>query len=694
MAEEESNLYATELKQREGLENNSFVPHEASFEKEEGDYSQVVEPQTCAIGMQAAVLQEQCSTVLKPYAGMPKEVLLQFSCQARYRVTREIFFWLTIVATLGIVAATIAIIALSPKCLDWWQISPMYQVYPKSFKDSNNDGTGDLQGIQEKLDHISYLNIKTLWIAPFFKSSIKDYHYAVEDYKSIDPIFGSMRDFENLLTAIHDKGLKLVMDLIPNHTSDKHNWFQLSRNRTGKYTDYYIWQDCTFTNGEVTPPNNWVSVYGNSSWQYDDVRKQCYFHQFRKEQPDLNLRNPTVKEEIKDIIRYWLGKGVDGLRVDATKYLLEAETLRDEPQVNKSQSPDTIMAYSDLFHDYTTTQVGMHDIVRSFRQIMNEYSREPGRYRFMGTESSDDKAVEKTMMYYGTSFIQEADFPFNFYLFQLNEGISGDSVSSLVELWMKNMPKGKWPSWVVGSPSNQRIASRVGKEYINVINMLLLTLPGTPITYYGEEIGMEDNAVSRNQSEGLFGEHDPSENPEKSPMQWDTSQNAGFSQANTTWLPINQDYPTINVEVQKSLPNSTLYLYRELNLLRQGELPIQRGWMCHIWNDTNIFAYVRELDGLDNVFMLVLNFGSTSTINMKAAIPELPESAQIRLSTQFSNNGKSVNTRTVRTERGEGLVLEYKTSNPLHRNEKFKDKCFISEKACYSSVINLLHSQC
>ncbi|XP_030051663.1 LOW QUALITY PROTEIN: amino acid transporter heavy chain SLC3A1 [Microcaecilia unicolor] len=685
--------HATELKQKNGLENIGFVPDEESLETE-NDSRQAENSETCAISVRAPVILREGSTVLEPYAGMPKEVLLQFSCQARYRVTREIIFWLIIVATLVIVAATIAIIALSPKCLGWWQISPIYQVYPKSFKDSDGDGSGDLPGIQEKLDHIVYLNIKTIWIAPFFKSSIKDYHYAVEDYKSIDPSFGSMADFENLLAAIHDKGLKLVMDLIPNHTSDKHNWFQLSRNRTGKYTDYYIWQDCSFKDGQATPPNNWVSVYGNSSWQYDDMRKQCYFHQFRKEQPDLNLRNPTVKEEINEVIKFWLGKGVDGLRVDATKFLLEAETLRDEPQVNKSQSPDTITTYSELFHDYTTTQVGMHDMVRGFRQIMNEYSREPGRYRFMATESNDDKDVEKTMMYYGTSFIQEADFPFNFYFLELNKEISGNSISSLVELWMKNMPKGKWPTWVVGSPSYQRIASRVGKEYINVINMLLLTLPGTPITYYGEEIGMEDNATLQNQSEGVFGEHDPSENPEKTPMQWDPSQNAGFSQANTTWLPINEDYQTINVKVQQDEHNSTLGLYRELNLLRQEELPIHRGWMCSIWNDTNIFAYVRELDGLDRGFLMVLNFGNASTVNIKTAIPEFAASAQIRLSTQFINNGKSVNTQTIITEKGEGLVLEYKTNNLIHSNEKFKNKCFISEKACYSSVVNLLYSSC
>ncbi|XP_008581379.1 PREDICTED: neutral and basic amino acid transport protein rBAT, partial [Galeopterus variegatus] len=304
----------------------------------------------------------------------------QFSGQARYRVPREILFWLTVASVLLLIGATITIIAISPKCLDWWQEGAMYQIYPRSFKDSDKDGNGDLKGIQDKLDYITTLNVKTIWITSFYKSSLKDFRYGVEDFQEIDPIFGTMEDFENLVAAIHDKGLKLIIDLIPNHTSDKHAWFQLSRTRTGKYTDYYIWHDCTHENGITIPPNNWLSVYGNSSWHFDEVRKQCYFHQFMKEQPDLNFRNLDVQEEIKEIIQFWLAKNVDGFSFHAVKFLLEAKHLRDEIQVNKTQIPDMVTHYSELYHDFTTTQVGMHDIVRSFRQTMDQYSSEPGRY--------------------------------------------------------------------------------------------------------------------------------------------------------------------------------------------------------------------------------------------------------------------------------------------------------------------------
>ncbi|KAJ7422077.1 Neutral and basic amino acid transport protein rBAT [Willisornis vidua] len=638
MVEEEAKSLPMELSEKGGVENNGFVQNEAFDDKETDASSQEEMPKPCSVDVDPGAEEE---TVLKPYAGMPKEVLLKFSSQARYRVTREILFWLIIAAALALVCATIAIIALSPKCLDWWQASPIYQIYPRSFRDSNMDGNGDLKGIQEKLDHITYLNIKTIWITSFFKSPLKDLGYGAEDFYAIDPIFGSMRDFESLIAAIHDRGLKVIIDLIPNHTSDKHRWFQLSRNRTGKYTDYYIWQDCRQAAGSVIPPNNWVSVLGNSSWQFDDVRKQCYFHQFGKEQPDLNFRNPAVQQEIHE----------------------------------------TITAYSQLYHDYTTTQVGMHDIIRSFRQTMNQFSREPGRYRFMGSGDDEKKDIEATMMYYGTTFIQEADFPFNFNLINM-KNLSGNSIFEAVDLWMKNMPAGKWPNWAVGSPNAARISSRIGKEYVNVMNMLLLTLPGTPVTYYGEEIGME-NIASENVT---F--------PEKSPMQWDGKVNAGFTEGNSSWLPVNSDYQSVNVEIQMTWSNSTLSLYRELMLLRNSELPINRGWMCYIWNDSNVFVYVRELDGLDRVFMMVLNFGQDSTIDLRAIVPNLPSEAVVRLSTNFSNAGKAVSTKLIKTETGEGLVLEYKTAKPVHTMEAFQGKCFVAEKACYSSALNLLYVNC
>ncbi|NXH38223.1 SLC31 protein, partial [Dicaeum eximium] len=685
--EVEARSLPMEMSEKGGVQNNGFVQNEDFEDKETNIGSQEEMPKTCSVNVDPVAVEE---TVMKPYAGMPKEVLLQFSSQPLYRITREILFWLVIAGSVVLVCATIAIIALSPKCLDWWQASPIYRIYPRSFKDSNSDGNGDLKGIQEKLNHITYLNIKTIWITSFLKSPLKDLGYGAEDFYDIDPMFGSMTDFENLVAAIHDKGLKVIMDFIPNHTSSKHQWFQLSRNRTGKYTDYYIWQDCEQAAGSVTPPNNWVSVLGNSSWQFDEVRKQCYLHQFGKEEPDLNFRNPAVQQEIHDIIKFWLGKGVDGFSFGAVKFLLEAKHLRDEPPVKKTA--ETITDYSQLYHDYTTTQVGLHDIVRSFRLTMNEFSREAGRYRFMCSDNDEKEDIEATMMYYGTTFISEADFPFNFNLINM-ESLSGNSISEAVNSWMKNMPSGKWPNWAVGSPNTARISTRLGKNYINVINMLLLTLPGTPVTYYGEEIGME-NIATGNVSEEHVNCGPVVTLPEKSPMQWDGKVNAGFTEGNSTWLPVNSNYQSVNVEIQSASSNSTLSLYRALTSLRNDELPLNRGWMCHIWNDSDVFVYVRELDGLDRVFMMVLNFGKESTTDLQAIVPNLPSEAVVRLSTHFSNTGKVVNTKQIKTEMGEGLVLGYKTAKPVHTMEAFQGKCFVAEKACYSKAFNLLYMNC
>ncbi|XP_062934030.1 amino acid transporter heavy chain SLC3A1 [Cynocephalus volans] len=685
MAEDRSKRDSTEMNMKGGRTDNGFVQNEDTPERDPQPGGSGDTPQHIVVGVLHTEEPEEKG--VQPYAGMPKEVLFQFSGQARYRVPREILFWLTVASVLLLIGATITIIAISPKCLDWWQEGAMYQIYPRSFKDSDKDGNGDLKGIQDKLDYITTLNVKTIWITSFYKSSLKDFRYGIEDFQEIDPIFGTMEDFENLVAAIHDKGLKLIIDFIPNHTSDKHAWFQLSRTRTGKYTDYYIWHDCTHENGITIPPNNWLSVYGNSSWHFDEVRKQCYFHQFMKEQPDLNFRNLDVQEEIKEIIQFWLAKNVDGFSFHAVKFLLEAKHLRDEIQVNKSQVPDMVTHYSELYHDFTTTQVGMHDIVRSFRQTMDQYSREPGRYRFMGTEAYAE-SIDRTMMYYGLPFIQEADFPFNNYLASLDT-LSGNSVYEVITSWMENMPEGRWSNWMTGGPDTVRLTSRLGNEYVNIMNMLLLTLPGTPITYYGEEIGMA-NILATNLNES----YDTNTLLSKSPMQWDNSSNAGFSEGNHTWLPTNSDYHTVNVDVQKTHPGSTLKLYQDLSLLHANELLLSRGWFCNLRNDSHYVVYTRELDGIDRIFIVILNFGESTLLNLQEIIPGLPERVRIRLSTNSADKGSVVDTSGIFLNKGDGLILEHNTKNLLHHQTAFRDRCFVSNKACYSSVLNILYSLC
>lgn len=628
-------------------------------------------------------------TQIKPYAGMPREVLLLYSSQARYRVSRQVLFWMTVACTLALLALTITVIALSPGCLSWWQGSPVYQVYPRSFRDSDGDGVGDLNGFREKLDHFQYLNIKSVWISPFYRSPMRDFGYDVEDFRDIDPLFGTMHDFEELLAEMHNRGLKMIMDFIPNHTSDLHRWFNLSRTRDPHYEDYYVWADCNETSPK---PNNWVSIFGNSSWTYDAVRGQCYLHQFLKEQPDLNFRNPDVRKEMVDIIHFWLNKGVDGFRMDAVKHIFEAAHLRDEPQVDPNKPPEAITTEWDLYHDYTTTQLGLHDLLRDWRAEMDTYSREPGRYRFMVTESYDYHEVDKTMMYYSTPLVKESDFPFNFYLLDLPHNTSGLWVQHLVDLWMGNMPRGQWANWVVGNHDRPRIASSAGATYIRVINMLLLTLPGTPTTYYGEEIGMENVNITDSQIQDPAGRYNKSasRDPQRSPMQWSADTNAGFNnKTNVTWLPLHPDYKSVNVEVQKTDENSVLAQYRFLNTLRQSELSFQRGWFCYVHADASVFAYLRELDGLDRAFLMVLNFAKQSVVTDLSSVAELPDQLEVLMSTNRINDGKVVQKSDIVTEAGEGLVLQYSTHTRFHPNHP--EKCYVSEKACYLKAMDILY---
>ncbi|XP_075902332.1 amino acid transporter heavy chain SLC3A1 [Nelusetta ayraudi] len=629
-------------------------------------------------------------TQVRPYAGMPKEVVLLYSSQARYRLPREILFWLTVLCTLALVALTITVIVLSPRCLSWWQVSPVYQVYPSSFKDSDGDGVGDLKGVLEKLDHFQYLNIKSVWVGPVYRSPMKDFGYDVEDFRDINPLYGTMQDFEDLLAEMHNRGLKLIMDFIPNHTSDRHLWFNLSRSGDPHYKDYYIWADCQ---GAASKPNNWLSVYGNSSWTYDELRGQCYLHQFLKEQPDLNLRSPRVRKEMLNILHFWLGKGVDGFRVGAAKHLLEAAHLRDEPQVDPGRAPESVMSEWDLHHDFTTSQLGLHELLREWRAEMDTYSREPGRYRVMVSESYDQQEVEKTMMYYSTPLVKESDFPFNFYLLDLPQNHSGLWLHSLVDLWMANMPGGLWANWVVGNHDKPRIASAAGATYVRLVNMLLLTLPGTPTTYYGEEIGMENIDVTEDQILDPMGKLNASagRDPQRSPMQWSQEVHAGFSsQANSsTWLPVHPDYKQVNVELQKQDEGSVLQQYRFLSELRQSELALQRGWFCYVHADASVFAYVRELDGLDRAFLVLLNFGREAAITDLSSVAELPERLTVLVGTDRGRDGATLQKSSVATRAGEGLVMHYSTTARFHPNHQ--QRCYVSEKACFLKVINILY---
>ncbi|XP_076467847.1 maltase 2-like isoform X2 [Babylonia areolata] len=384
------------------------------------------------------------------------------------------------------------------KELEWWKTCIIYQLYPRSFCDSNGDGIGDLKGVTSKLDYLEYLKVGAIWFNPFFPSPMKDFGYDVSEYCDIDPIFGSLDDFDDLVTQAHKRGLKIIVDLVANHTSDQHPWFQKSCLRQPPYDDYYIWRDGKRDEeGKPVPPNNWLSVFGGTAWRWHEGRGQYYYTAFIPEQPDLNYRNHLVVQEMNKVVRFWLERGVDGLRVDAVEQLFEAEHLQDEPRSHQPGVPPFQFEY--LQHIYTRGQPEIGDLVRGWKAIMDEVERKDGQPRFMVVETYDLPETRNRFYDYGSN-------PFNHDMVdELKAPLSGTSIRALIQKEYDNLPEHGWPTFVIGNHDRERVSSKFGEQYSDALNMLLLTLRGTPCTYYGEELAMGSIEVTFEQTQDPWG---------------------------------------------------------------------------------------------------------------------------------------------------------------------------------------------
>ena len=360
----------------------------------------------------------------------------------------------------------------------WWQDGIIYQVYPRSYQDTNHDGIGDLRGVIQRLPYLKTLGIRAIWISPIYPSPMADFGYDISDYTGIWPTFGSMADFDELLHQIHDFGMKLILDLVPNHSSDEHPWFLESRSsRNNPKRDWYIWKDPKPDGG---PPNNWLSVFGGSAWEWDEKTKQYYYHAFLVKQPDLNWRNPEVESAMLDVMRFWLGKGVDGFRVDAMWHLIKDLQWRDNPR--NPEYNDTMATYNELLPVYSTDQPEMHAIVANMRKLLDSYSE-----RLMIAEIY--LPIHRLVAYYGANN-SEAHLPFNFLLISLPW--DARQIAAAIDEYEGALPADAWPNWVIGNHDQPRITSRIGRGQARVAAILLLTLRGTPTLYYGDEIGMRD----------------------------------------------------------------------------------------------------------------------------------------------------------------------------------------------------------
>jgi alpha-glucosidase len=435
----------------------------------------------------------------------------------------------------------------------WWKNAIVYQIYPRSFQDANGDGAGDLRGIIRRLPYLVELDVDAIWLSPIFPSPMLDFGYDITSYVDIDPLFGTLQDFDELLAKAHGLGLRVLLDLVPNHTSDQHPWFVESRSsRDSPKRDWYLWRDPARGGGA---PNNWRSQFGGSAWELDPSSGQYYYHAFLKQQPDLNWRNPDVRRAVYDVMRFWLGRGVDGFRIDVLWHLIKDDQFRDNPpnpQFAPGQPP-----HEALIPLYTTDRPEMADVLAELRGVVDEL---------------DDRLligeiylpVERLVAYYGRD-LRGVHLPFNFSL--LTSSWRAETIARLIREYDSALPAGGWPNWVLGNHDWPRIVGRVGRDQARTAAMLLLTLRGTPTIYYGDEIGMPQAVIPpdrvRDPLEKLLPGTGMGRDGSRTPMQWDDTKNAGFSEVEP-WLPLAESFPGANVAEQRGDRKSIYQLYQRL----------------------------------------------------------------------------------------------------------------------------------
>ena len=515
---------------------------------------------------------------------------------------------------------------MNPSDPSWWRDGIFYQIYPRSFQDSNGDGVGDIGGIIDRLPYVQALGVDAIWLSPIFASPMADFGYDIADYTGIDPLFGTMDDFDRLLGAAHAGGLKLILDLVPNHTSDQHPWFIESRSsKNSPKRDWYLWREPGSGGG---PPNNWLSEFGGSAWQYDTATRQYYYHAFLAQQPDLNWRHPEVGRAIHDVMRFWLRRGVDGFRVDVIWHLIKDAQFRDNP-------PNPAFRAGRPPHErilplYSADQPEIQDVVAEMRRVTDEFD---GRVLI----GEIYLPIERLVAYYGKD-LAGAQMPFNFAL--LSAPWNARAIERIIAEYEAALPAGAWPNWVLGNHDRPRVASRAGPHQARVAAMLLLTLRGTPTLYYGDEIGMQQVAIAPAQLRDPFEKNVPGigvgRDGCRTPMQWNATAQAGFSTA-TPWLPLAEDFPQQNVVNLDADSRSILSLYKALIRLRKQWPPLQSGSYLPIAAQGDLLLYRRQSEG--RAIVVALNLGPDP---LSIASEAIGLDGQILLTTLLDRQGERI----------------------------------------------------
>ena len=518
----------------------------------------------------------------------------------------------------------------------WWQSAVVYQIYPRSFQDATGDGVGDLPGIIDRVGYLADLGVDAVWLSPFYPSPMADFGYDVADYVDVDPVFGTLADFDRLVRELHGRGIRIILDLVANHSSDRHPWFAESRSsRSSAKRDWYIWRD---PGPGGTEPNNWLSEFGGPAWTYDAPTGQYYYHAYLKQQPDLNWRNPEVREAMHAVMRFWLDRGADGFRVDAAHHIIKDELFRDNPP-NPGFAPG-MPPHRRLIRRYTTDRPELAQVLTEMRRTLDGYGE-----RVLITEAY--LPIDRLMAYYGEG-LAGAHLPFNFHL--IDTTWQARTIADLVAGYEAALPPGAWPNWVLGNHDKPRLATRIGDKPARLAALLLLTLRGTPTLYYGDEIGMHDVPIPPERVQDPWEKNVPglgvARDPARTPMQWTAGPNAGFTTGDP-WLPIASDTAACNVAGALGDPGSLLRLYRALIGLRRAEPALATGSYAPIEVRDDLFAYRRTAG--DRSCRVVLNFGAVPT-----AI-EAP-AGRILLSTEPDRAGELL-AGTLRLRPLEGLIL-------------------------------------
>jgi alpha-glucosidase len=516
----------------------------------------------------------------------------------------------------------------------WWRSGVLYQIYVRSFYDSDGDGTGDLQGVIDRLDHLDWLGIDAIWLSPISPSPDADWGYDVSDYTGIHPELGDLETFDRLIAEAGRRDLRVILDVVPNHTSDRHPWFVESRSsRTSRYRDWFVWGD---PNPDGGPPNNWVSSFGGPAWTWDQATGQYYLHNFLPEQPDLNWWNEEVREAFRDILRFWLDRGVAGFRIDVANGLVKDASFRDNPSVTDVDHP-RVRALG-LRPVYNLNRPEVHEVLRDWRKLTDSYDP-PGL--LLGETWVLE--MEPLMRFYGSGTDElhlTMNFPFMFSAY-------GADLRAVVEGTEAVLPEGAWAAWNGSNHDVGRFPTRWcdgDERRVRAALVMLLTLRGTPLLYYGDEIGMPEVPVPKERLRdpvGLRTWPDPGRDPGRTPMQWSPGPTGGFTTAEP-WLPVG-DAEACNVEDQVRDPGSVAHLCRDLIALRRDRPALRSGRYERIGAPEGVWAWRRGSD-------------SAVAVNLSDRRVEVPLPGRVLLATDREPDGQG-STRSISLAPWEAAVL-------------------------------------